>query len=69
MRFYIREWSENTIVLMTETGHVLSYFTSIAEALSVCDEWYRSNVKETKFEVMVQYKQADCSYASIPLVA
>ena len=69
MKFYIREWSESTVVLMTESGHVLSYFTSISEALNVCDDWYRSNDNEQKYEVMVQYKQADSSYASIAMSA
>lgn len=69
MKFCIREWSNDTIVLMTESGHVLAYFVSIAEALSVCDEWYRSNRSEKKYEVMVQYKQSGSSYASVALVA
>lgn len=69
MKFYIREWSENTIVLMTESGHVLSYFSSVSEALNVCDEWYNSNINEQKYEVMIQYKQVDSSYASVAMMA
>ncbi len=62
MKFHIREWSENTIVLMTESGHVLAYYLSVSEALSVCEEWYNCNQSEQKLEVMVKYKQEDSSY-------
>lgn len=57
MKFYIREWSEHTIVLMTENGHVLAYFKSIAEALEACSEWYDRNDKENRYEVKIQYRQ------------
>ena len=56
MKFYIREWSDKTIVLMTESGNVLSYFTSVGEALNACEEWYCSNTGEMQHEVQVQYK-------------
>jgi len=56
MKFCIREWSENTVVLMTETGHVLSYFRSVNEALDACSQWYNSNTGELKHNVVVQYK-------------
>jgi len=57
MKFYIREWSENTVVLMTEAGHVLSYFRSINEALDACSQWYNSNASELKYSVAVQRKE------------
>jgi len=66
MRFYIREWSDNTIVLMTETGHVLSYFSTINEALHACSEWYDVNVSEKKYEVTVQYRNPSLAYESMP---
>lgn len=57
MKFCLREWSGNTIVLMTEAGHVLSYFRSINEALDACAQWYSSNGGELKYSVTVQYKK------------
>jgi len=57
MKFCIREWSENTVVLMTEAGHVLSYFRSINEALDACSQWYDSNASELKYSVVVQHKE------------
>ncbi len=56
MKFCVKEWSENTVVLMTEAGHVLSYFRSINEALDACSQWYNSNGSELKYSVAVQYK-------------
>lgn len=57
MKFFIREWSEDTVVLMTEAGHMLSYFGSVQEALHACSEWYSINLDEKKYEVTVQYRQ------------
>lgn len=59
MKFCIREWSENTVVLMTESGHVLSYFVSVSEALEACSQWYDSNASELKLNVCVQYRNTD----------
>lgn len=67
MKFYIREWSKNTIVLMTEGGHVLAYFHTIAEALDACSEWYSKNQQEQKYEVMIQYKQGKETCSSVPV--
>ena len=58
MKFCIRVWSENTVVLMTEAGHVLSYFKSVNEALDACSQWYDCNAGELKHHVAIQYKQA-----------
>lgn len=69
MKFYIREWSEQTIVLMTDSGHVLSYFSSISDALNACADWYSAHKNEQKYEVFVQYKQSNDDYASIAAVA
>lgn len=38
MKFFIPEWNEYTIVLMTEKGHVLAYFSSTEEAFKA---WLR----------------------------
>lgn len=56
MKFCVCEWSEATVVLMTESGHVLSYFNSIGDALEACSEWYKSNQGERKYTVDVRYK-------------
>jgi hypothetical protein len=69
MKFYIREWSDNTIVLMTETGHVLSYFSTINDALHACSEWYDVNLSEKKYEVTVQYRKSVQAYESMPAYA
>jgi len=68
MKFFIREWNEETIVLMTEMGHVLAYFSSTAEALKACDEWYKFNDAEKKQEVTVQYLKPDMNYESIAVI-
>jgi len=62
MKFCIREWSENTIVLMTETGHVLSYFGSVSDALDACSQWYNNNSGELKHNVIVNYKNKEAAY-------
>lgn len=53
MKFYIKEQDDNTVILMTEMGHVLGYYPSIYDALQLCDDWYRSNDREIKHEVLV----------------
>jgi len=68
MKFFIREWNEDTIVLMTEMGHVLAYFSSTAEALKACDEWYKFNDAEKKQEVTVQYVKPDMNYESMAVI-
>lgn len=57
MKFCICEWSKGTVVLMTGSGHVLSYFISVNEALEACSEWYESNKSEMKYSVSIRYKQ------------
>ncbi|VAW66068.1 hypothetical protein MNBD_GAMMA10-1218 [hydrothermal vent metagenome] len=57
MKFFIREWSENTIVLMTESGNVLSYFSNVEEALNACEKLYCGDLQEDKPEISVCYRQ------------
>lgn len=57
MKFFIREWSKKTIVLMTESGHVLAYYGSINEALDACDQWYCRNTSELRLNVSIQYRE------------
>ena len=68
MKFFVREWSEGTIVLMTEMGHVLAYFSSTIEALKACDEWYKYNSIEKKQEVTVQYLKSDMNYHNVIMI-
>ncbi|RDH82816.1 MAG: hypothetical protein DIZ80_11125 [endosymbiont of Galathealinum brachiosum] len=65
MKFCIRVWSENTVVLMTEAGHVLSYFNSVKEALDACSQWYDCNASELKHNVAIQYKQVGLESSSV----
>ncbi|VAW60214.1 hypothetical protein MNBD_GAMMA08-1316 [hydrothermal vent metagenome] len=57
MKFCIREWSENSVVLMTQSGHVLAYFSSVSDALDVCSQWYGSQAGELKCNVDVWYRE------------
>ena len=68
MKFYIREWNEDTIVLMTEMGHVLAYFSSTEEALKACDEWYKFNDAEKRQEVTILNLKPDMNYESIAMI-
>jgi len=67
MKFFVREWSEDTIVLMTEMGHVLAYFSSTIEALKAYDEWYSYNGIEKKQDVTVQYLNPDTNYQNVAM--
>ena len=53
MKFYVKEWGDQTVSLMTEMGHVLGYFPSVFDALQTCDEWYKHNNKEPSHQVLV----------------
>ncbi|MCW8936131.1 MAG: hypothetical protein OQK98_15570 [Gammaproteobacteria bacterium] len=68
MKFCIREWSENTAVLMTEAGFVLSYFGSVNEALDACSQWYACNASELKHNVCVLYKNSDYAKSFVTVV-
>ncbi|MCW9047861.1 MAG: hypothetical protein OQK46_07255 [Gammaproteobacteria bacterium] len=69
MKFCIREWSENTAVLMTEAGHVLSYFGSVNEALDACSQWYNINTSELKHNVCVLYRNPDYAKSLVSVKA
>ncbi len=60
MKFHIRKWSEHTVVLMNDSGNVLSYFRSINEALDACSQWYDSNASELKQNVVVHRQLDPC---------
>jgi hypothetical protein len=65
MKFFIRQWNEDTIVLMTDMGHVLAYFSSVAEAIKACEEWYKGNIDEQQQSATVQYLKTDASYENV----
>jgi len=69
MKFCISEWSEDTVVLMTDAGHVLSYFVSISEALEACSEWYNCNKSEMKYSVTIRYRLNKAESSSFAAVA
>jgi len=39
MNLYIKEWSDGTAILVSERGKVLSIFSDLAEAKSICQVW------------------------------
>ena len=41
MKFFIKEWPDETASLMSENGSVIAYFPSIDDAIDVCHEWYQ----------------------------
>ena len=53
MKFTVNQHHDTSVSIMTDMGYVLGYFTSIDEALGICDEWYSTNTKEHKFDVKV----------------
>ena len=63
MKFYIKEWDDQTVTIMTEMGHVLGYFPSVYDALQTCEQWYLHNSKEPKHEVMVHSRSYPSMHA------
>ena len=53
MKFYVKEWDDHTVTIMTEMGQVLGYFASVYDALNTCEQWYQHHRKELQHEVMV----------------
>ena len=39
MKFFIKEWSDDTATLMTEHGQVIWTFSSMHDAIEGCAEW------------------------------
>ncbi len=69
MKFCIREWSDTTVVLMTQSGHVLAYFSSVSDALDVCSQWYDSQAGELKYSVEVWYRENSIKKPALVAVA
>lgn len=56
MNFYIKEWPDNTVTLMTEFGRVVWTFASVEEAMGICHEIEGREIPEQEknsFHVMV----------------
>jgi len=62
MKFYVNTWDKNKATLMTEYGHVLGYYNSIADALTTCNEWYIHNSREPRQQVDIQTAQYEIAY-------
>ena len=54
MKFYVKAFEQDRVSLMTELGHVLAYYDSVAEALNTCNEWYLHNDREPRQQVKIQ---------------
>lgn len=39
MRFYLKEWPDDTVTLMTDTGRVIWTFDSVEGAIAGLHEW------------------------------
>lgn len=39
MRFYLKEWPDDTVTLMTETGRIIWIFDSVENAIAGLREW------------------------------
>ena len=53
MKFTVSQHHDTSVSLMTDMGYVLGYFSSIDEAVDICNEWYSTNSKEHKYDVKV----------------
>lgn len=53
MKFYIKQWSDQTVSLMTELGDVLAYFSSVQDAMQVCTAWNLFNEKDACHEILL----------------
>ncbi len=59
MKFYIKVSTDETVSLMTETGQILGSFTSVYEALQICEDQYLSNPAVSTHEVRVHSHDID----------
>lgn len=53
MKFYIKQWSERSVALMTGGGQVLAYFPSVLDALAAIKGWYQFNDMQPQAEVII----------------
>lgn len=43
MNIRLQEFSDNTVIMMSEIGQSICIFHNMGEALRVCNEWHRAN--------------------------
>ncbi len=55
MKFFIKEWSDDTATLMTEYGQVIWTFISRQDAIEGCAEWTGAKIQMQKL-ARVEYK-------------
>lgn len=54
MKFYIKQWDDSRVSLMTELGDVLASFSSIQDAMRVCAAWNLFNENDAFHNVLIQ---------------
>lgn len=47
MRFFIKEWPDGTVTLMTDAGQVIWIFDSVPSAIRGAREWAGSSERES----------------------
>lgn len=53
MKFYIKVRDDETVSLMTESGQILGCFSSVYEALQICEDEYLSRPTKSPHQVRV----------------
>jgi hypothetical protein len=43
MNFYIKERTDNTVLLLSEVGQTVATFSSIEDAVESCSSWLEAN--------------------------
>ena len=59
MKFYIKVRDDETVSLMTESGQILGCFSSIYEALQICEDEFLSSPSISSHEVRVHSHDLD----------
>ncbi|HEY9052008.1 MAG TPA: hypothetical protein VIQ03_10725 [Gammaproteobacteria bacterium] len=59
MKFYIKVRDDETVSLMTESGQILGCFSSVYEALQICEDEYLSSPAKPSHEVRVHSHDLD----------
>ncbi|MDH5766671.1 MAG: hypothetical protein OEZ38_11710 [Gammaproteobacteria bacterium] len=67
MKFTVNQHHDTSVSIMTDMGYVLGYFSSVDEAIDICNEWYSTNTKEHKFDVKIN--QLEQVQSNSPLLA
>lgn len=51
MIFYMKEWANKSVTLMTEDGVALSHFASAKEAREILRDWYSAHEGEVQYHI------------------